>query len=138
MAFAGCMRAHGVRNWPDPESNGQFAKSKTTLQRLGVVQAQLQTAARTCQHLYPTGGQSAEAQDQQMMGAMFRFARCMRANNVPNWPDPVAESDPGEPNTPGFPRNMPNIDQNAPRFRSAARSCQHVMASIGYAKGGYP
>jgi hypothetical protein len=73
-----------------------------------------------------------------MMVAMFEFARCMRVHNVPNWPDPVAESDPGEPNTPGFPRNMTNINQNAPQVESAARSCQHLMASIGYAKGGYP
>lgn len=136
--FARCMRAHGVQHWPDPDSAGQFDKSKLTLQQLGVVQSQLQTAQRACQHLYPTSSQSAQTQDQGMMVAMFKFARCMRAHGVADWPDPVAESDPGQPNTPGFPRNMPDINQNSPQVKTATKSCQHVMAGIGYGSGGYP
>lgn len=138
MAFARCMRSHGVTHWPDPDSNGQFAKSKLSLRQLGVVPVQLQTARKACQGLYPTSGQSADAQDHQMMVAMFRFARCVRARGVSNWPDPVAESDAGEPNTPGFPRNMPNVNQDAPQVKAAMKDCQHLMAGIGYASGGYP
>jgi hypothetical protein len=138
LAFARCMRSHGVHNWPDPERNGQFDKTKTTLQRLGVLQSQLQTAQRACQHLYPNSGQSPQSQDQQLMNAMFNYARCLRAHGVPHWPDPLAESDPGQPNTPGFPRNMPNINQNAPQVKHAMKNCQHLMASIGYGSHGYP
>ena len=32
LAFARCMRSHGIHNWPDPNSNGQFSKTQTTLQ----------------------------------------------------------------------------------------------------------
>lgn len=138
LAFARCMRSHGIHNWPDPNSDGQFNKADTTLQQLGVLQSQLQAAQKACQHLYPGSGQSQQAADQSMMHAMFKFARCMRAHGVKNWPDPLAESDPGQPGTPGFPRNMPNINQNAPKVRHALKTCQHFLADIGYSKGGYP
>jgi hypothetical protein len=132
------MRAHGVQHWPDPGTNGQFDKSKLPLQQLGVVESQLQTAQRACQHLYPTSNQSSQTQDQEMMVAMFKFARCVRADGVANWPDPVAESDAGQPNTPGFPRNMPDINQNSPHVKTAMKNCQHLMASIGHGSVGYP
>ncbi len=138
LAFARCMRSHGIHNWPDPNSNGQFNKTQTTLQRLGVLQSQLQAAEKACQYLYPNSGESQQAEDQKMMNAMLKFARCMRAHGVPNWPDPLAESDPGEPGTPGFPRNMPGVNQSAPRVKHAMKACQHFMADIGYGKGGYP
>lgn len=138
LAFARCMRSHGIHNWPDPNSHGQFNKADTTLQKLGVLQPQLQAAEKACQRLHPSSGQPQQAEDQKMMSAMLKFARCVRAHGVKNWPDPVAESDPGEPGTPGFPRNMPGVNQNAPRVKHALKTCQHFLAGIGYGKGGYP
>lgn len=73
-----------------------------------------------------------------MMTAMLNFARCVRSHGVPNWPDPLAESDPGQPGTPGFPRTMPRVNQNAPRVKTAMHTCQRLMAAIGYRSGGYP
>ena len=35
VAFARCVRAHRVPNWPDPNSAGAFDKSKLTTQQLG-------------------------------------------------------------------------------------------------------
>ena len=138
LAFAHCMRSHGVQRWPDPGANGQFDKRKTTLQMLGVSQSLLQTAVGHCQHLLPTNGQSAQAQNRQVLDVLLNFARCVRAHGVPNWPDPLAESDPGQPGTPGFPRSMPGINLSAPKVKDAMATCQHLMASIGYGSGGYP
>jgi hypothetical protein len=132
------MRSNGVQHWPDPESSGQFDKTKLTLRQLGVVQSQLQAAQRACQHLYPSNNQSPQATNQQVMNALSQFARCVRAHGVTNWPDPLAESDPGQPGTPGFPRNMPGINQNSPQVKAAMNNCQHLMATIGYGSGGYP
>jgi len=132
------MRSHGVQHWPDPDRNGHFDKSKLTLQQLAVTNSVLNAAQRACQHLFPNSGQASAAQDQLMMRAMSKFARCVRSHGVSNWPDPVAESDPGEPGTPGFPRDMPGVNQNAPQVKDAINKCQHLMASIGYAAGGYP
>jgi hypothetical protein len=138
LAFAQCMRSHGVRHYPDPSRSGTFDKTKLTTQQLGVGASVIRSAGNACQRLYPTSSQSSQTQDQTMMAAMFKFARCVRAHGVPNWPDPVAESDPGQPNTPGFPRNMPNINQDSPQVKKATRTCQHLMAGIGYGSGGYP
>jgi len=41
---------------------------------------------------------------------MVNFARCVRSHGVPNWPDPLAEPDPGQPGTPGFPRSMRGVN----------------------------
>src|SRR5215831_3226538 len=46
LAFARCMRSHGLPNWPDPTSSGAFDKSK--LRALGYSQGQLQAAATHC------------------------------------------------------------------------------------------
>src|SRR5579862_5242905 len=40
LAFARCMRSHGVRNWPDPNSSGIFPK--LTAQQLDVSSSLLQ------------------------------------------------------------------------------------------------
>ena len=132
------MRSHGVQHYPDPNSSGGFDKSKLTTQQLAVSVSAIRAAGQACQRLLPSSGQSSQAQDQKMMSAMSKFARCVRSDGVPNWPDPLAESDPGQPNTPGFPRNIPEVNQNAPQVKAATRKCQHFMADIGYAHAGYP
>jgi hypothetical protein len=132
------MRSHGVQHYPDPNSSGAVDKAELTLQQLGVSASVARAAATACQPLLPSNGQSSEAQDRTMMSAMSKFAKCARADGAANWPDPLAESDPGQPNTPGFPRNMSEVNQNAPQVKAAMRKCQHFMADIGYAHGGYP
>ncbi|HEY2201909.1 MAG TPA: hypothetical protein VGH56_08470 [Solirubrobacteraceae bacterium] len=137
LAYSRCMRAHGVPRFPDPNSIG--AIPKRSLQQLGVSSTVFQAAQQACQHLLPNSGQSSQAWDQTALNALWRFARCVRANGVPNWPDPLAESDPGQPGTPGFPRNLPpGINTNSPVVKNAMNKCQHLLAGIGYGSGGYP
>lgn len=136
VAFSRCMRTHGVLRFPDPNSSG--AIPKVGLQQLGVGSSRFQAAQSACGHLLPSTGQSSPAQVQQVLDALSKFARCVRSRGVSRWPDPLAESDPGEPGTPGFPREMPGVDQNAPQVERALHACQHLLAGIGYAGGGYP
>jgi hypothetical protein len=136
VAFSHCMRSHGVLNFPDPNSSG--AIPKVGLRQLGVSSSQFQAAQRACQRLLPNSGQSSQAQVQQVMKALSKFARCVRSHGVPNWPDPLAESDAGQPGTPGFPRNMRGINENSPLVKHAMGTCQHLLAGIGYGSGGYP
>ncbi len=136
IAFSHCMRSHGVSNLPDPNSSGAIPKK--SLQQLGVSRSVFQAAQTACQHLLPSGDQSSQGQDQQVMNALYKFARCVRANGVSNWPDPLTESDPGEPDTPGFPRDIQGVNQDAPQVKTAMDTCQHFLAGIGYGSGGYP
>ncbi len=136
IGYSHCMRSHGVSDFPDPTSSGETPK--VSLRQLGVSSSQFQSAQNACQHLLANGGQSSQASDQKMMNAMYKFARCVRSHGVPNWPDPLAESDPGQPGTPGFPRNLQGINTTSPQVMNAIDKCQHLLAGIGYASGGYP
>jgi hypothetical protein len=137
LAYSRCMRAHGVLKFPDPNSSGTIPK--VGLQQLGVSSTVFQAAVKACQRLLPNSGQSSQAWDRMALTALWNFARCVRSHGVPNWPDPLAESDPGQPGTPGFPRQLPpGIKTNAPVVKSAMSKCQHLLAGIGYGSGGYP
>jgi hypothetical protein len=134
LAFARCMRSHGVLNYPDPNAAGGLAKVGP--QQLGVSGSQFQAAEAACSSILPSSGQSSQAWDQQMMNDLWKFARCVRSHGVANWPDPLAESDPGQPGTPGFPRTLQGIDTNSPHVKDAMNICQNLIP--GYSGGGYP
>ncbi len=104
VAYSQCMRSNGVLNYPDPGSGGQLPKGDA--QHFGVSDSQYRAAQNACKHLLPTGGSFEDqarqciqtgncppALVQQMLTAGRKFAQCMRAHGVPNWPDPIISSD---------------------------------------------
>lgn len=90
LAFANCMRAHGVPSWPDPNSFGGFDKSKVAPPQLRVGASQAQSADRACTHLLPNGlgGRPTQAGVQQIRAQALRFAQCMRDHHIAAFPDP--------------------------------------------------
>jgi hypothetical protein len=96
VAYSSCMRAHGVPNFPDPTSSGAIPKGSA--QEFGVSSSQYHTAQTACAGLVPVSvgsmqqceedGVCPPALVQQALNLMRRYARCMRAHGVPNWPDP--------------------------------------------------
>ena len=99
LAYARCVRSHGVPNFPDPNTGGQF--NKTTLEQLAASNSQYQTATQACAHLLPAGGGGPTAAElRQEWNGMASFARCMRSHGVPNWPDPTRY--PPDPSRPTF------------------------------------
>ena len=82
VKFAECVRAHGVPHFPDPDATGNFS--------FGVdVSAQTFTAAvSACKALQPPGTLSSRRSVKQQSAAL-RFAKCVRAHGVPDFPDPV-------------------------------------------------
>jgi hypothetical protein len=94
VAFSGCLRSHGVPNFPDPPSLGARA-TKPTLQQLGVSASQLAAASGACKRLLPvsdgsTPEQTAQQQRTQIADALS-FAGCMRSHGVTRFPDPSAQ-----------------------------------------------
>jgi len=118
VAFAQCMRAHGVPGFQDPTLK-RSAQGVGVSQGVSASVAQspaFNSAQHACQKLLPPGGQG---RDNQPVGAaqhaqMVTFAACVRAHGVANMPDPAAN---GVFNLP------PGIDQNAPAFQSAIKRC---------------
>jgi hypothetical protein len=105
VAYSKCMRSHGVPNYPDPDSSGQLPKPDA--HHLGVSTTQLQATQRACQHLLPNTGRAIDAGSiaqcmmaddcpqalvQHLLTEERRFAGCMRSHGVPNWPDPIIDS----------------------------------------------
>lgn len=81
--FSECMRANGVPNFPDPGPHGlQFPPGNARAPAF-------QGALNTCQkYLAPSGPPPPIPQSVRLQE--FAFAECMRANGVPNFPDPNA------------------------------------------------
>jgi hypothetical protein len=105
VAYPACMRSHGVPNYPDPDSSGQLPKPDA--HHLGVSSSQLQATQQACQHLLPNNGDAINVRSvqqcmladdcpkslvQRVLNEERSFARCMRSHGVPNWPDPITDS----------------------------------------------
>ena len=135
LAFSGCVRSHGVSNFPDPTSGGELPK--VSPQQLRVSSTQFQAAQTACQDLRPTGvslqqqagclmaGDCPPAEVQQMLSAERKYARCMRSHRVPNWPDPTINSQ----GMPVFDVTKAGIDKqfiHSSLFNSPNRECQRL------------
>jgi hypothetical protein len=105
---------------PDPNSNGGF-------QGLPAASSQVTAADHGCHHLLNADPQMSQAQQQHALGQLVKYARCMRAHGVPNFPDPqTTNGGIGEPSGIGF---GGDIARNAPQFQSADHACQHLANS---------
>ncbi|HEY4752053.1 MAG TPA: hypothetical protein VIH37_02135 [Candidatus Limnocylindrales bacterium] len=90
VAYAQCVRAHGVASWPDPDSSGRF--TKMTAQQLGVSETLLQSAEATCQPILSTGDDAARQNKlHQGLTQLLAFAQCMRAHGIVDMPDPNSQ-----------------------------------------------
>ena len=89
LAYAQCMRAHGLPGWPDPLPNGGFDKSK--LRALGYTKDQVRSVTdKSCANFVPNGAPQ-QLSVQQKVADGLSFARCMRSHGVSHFPDPTAQ-----------------------------------------------
>jgi hypothetical protein len=105
------MRSHGLADFPDPSSSGGIEINSSS--GLDPNSPQFQTAQEACHKYMP--GPSPAQQAQQHQSAL-KFAACMRANGVPNFPDPQFAPNGGilEPS---------GVDPNSPSFQAATKKC---------------
>jgi len=145
LAYARCMRSHGVPDFPDPDSNGNFhlgndqqgggskgsGSSSGGSQEPNSVSSQETAANQVCNHLLNVGTQLNAAQTQHTLRQLVKYAQCMRAHGVPNFQDPhPTNGGIGVPS--GFGFDMTGIDMHSPQFQSASQACQPLAA---HAKG---
>jgi hypothetical protein len=81
--FAECVRAHGVPHFPDADATGNFGNFG-----VDVSAATFTAAVNACKSLQPPGSLSSHRSARQQSAAL-RFAACVRASGVPDFPDPV-------------------------------------------------
>ena len=115
------MRAHGVYDYPDPNSSGNFDLSGEG--DLTPNNPTFQAAAQACRSLGSATKGSAPSLTPQQIAATVAFAQCMRNHGTTNYPDPNSSGQ-----VPGI-RHF-GIDPNSPQFRSATDACERYMRGI--------
>jgi hypothetical protein len=126
LAYTRCMRSHGDRGFPDPNSQGLFPHPAGP---------QYQSASRACGHLLPSQPLTA-AQKQEHVRQALKFSACMRSHGVPGFPDPIIVQG----GTAVGLEPPHGIDRNSPKFQAAVRACREFepgMAGL-MAGGGTP
>lgn len=114
LAYATCMRSHGVRNFPDPTvKNGSvgFDFSGASVDQNS---ATYQSARQACQNLRGGGTSSPGSQN---LAQELKFAKCMRSHGVPGFPDPNKNG--------GF-SGSTSINGGSATFQNAQATCMRI------------
>jgi hypothetical protein len=120
-AYSACMREKGVPRFPDPPSNG--GPLELGGPGLDPNAPQFQAAERACKALSPKGvaGRDPQAQASRLR-EWLRYAACMRANGVPDFPDPEVSGGQIIPTV---------IEGDRPRVAAAEEACRELAPGAG-------
>jgi len=89
VKFAECMRSNGVSQFPDPGASGKLTiDAVANGSSLDTSAPAFKQAISACKNLEPAGFMGSKRSSQQQQAAL-KFAQCIRANGVPDFPDPV-------------------------------------------------
>ncbi|HTX12453.1 MAG TPA: hypothetical protein VME22_27795 [Solirubrobacteraceae bacterium] len=119
VAFASCMRSHGVTDYPDPQFTGSGGVRISPGQANPNTPA-FKSAQADCHQLLPNGGEPVGIGGTQAKAQEVKFADCIRAHGVPNFPDPSHD---------GAFDLPPGLNPQAPQFSQAMHACKRVQPS---------
>jgi hypothetical protein len=148
LAYAQCMRAHGVPDFPDPNAQGGFSFQGGQEGDLGPDSPAFQQANEDCQQDTPVSGIGhgpSPAQIAQLQTQALKFSECMRSHGLADFPDPVFHTGGGgiSISIKGGPGS--DLSPNSPAFQDAQQACQKLLpgrkgsshfSSSGPASGG--
>jgi hypothetical protein len=112
LAYAQCMISHGVKNFPEPNSQGQIQFTKGQ-QMPDASSPQFQAAAQACKTLNPASVAISPAEQAKHQAALVEYAKCMRAHGVPDFPDPATNG--------SF--DVGGINPGSPQVQTADKAC---------------
>jgi hypothetical protein len=118
LAYAQCIRAHGIPGFPDPNSKGEFVVPNGSSPPK-VSSAVQNAATRACQKLLPPAMASGPPQGSQgASNKSLQFAECMRSHGATNYPDP----------NPNGSFTLPKgANPESPQWQAAEKDCQKLM-----------
>ena len=126
LAYVQCVRAHGVPNYPDPDSNGQEPPGT---KQLFISNPRFRAASNVCRHLLPNGGHPTQTPqpDALTQAGAVRLAGCMRSHGYPTFPDPTIDSV----GQPVFNVQAAGIAPHSPQVLAALRGCLSLLHLTG-------
>jgi hypothetical protein len=87
LKHAQCMRENGLPGFEDPEPDQKGIRIKVPK---GTDKKKVDAAMAACKQYLPNGGEPRKL-DPAITAKLREFAKCMRANGVPEFPDPQAD-----------------------------------------------
>jgi hypothetical protein len=117
LAFSRCMRAHGIKDFPDPGSNGAINVNGAPGSDLDRNDPRFQAADQACKSLLPPGHTGSSGA---LRTANLHYARCMRSHGISDFPDPNADGSLSLKISPGG-----DLDPNNPQYKKANNACKH-------------
>jgi hypothetical protein len=124
LAFSQCMRAHGVKDFPDPDSSGRIGIQAGPGSDLAPDNPTFQAAQQACKSLQPHGS---PADQQKSLQNGLKFSQCMRAHGVKDFPDPVQNGQGGGITIKGG--QGADLNPNNPTFQTAQKACQSILGA---------
>jgi hypothetical protein len=121
--FAQCMRENGVPDFPDP-TNGGIQLNAQAGTDIDPNSPEFQQARQACQDEAPAGLQSGQGSSADTQAQVLKFAKCMRENGVPNFPDPTVQGG-------AVLSQAPGVDTNSPEFKQAQQVCGQILSGLG-------
>lgn len=130
VAFASCMRSHGLPNFPD---NAITVTSRGLMLRvvpgMDPNSPQFQSAAQSCQQYLPktaSGGSSPSSGSSTQ--AVLKFANCMRSHGVKNFPEPDSQGH-------VLVQGGGDLNPKSPQYQSAMQACRHLLPANAVGSG---
>jgi hypothetical protein len=124
LAYAKCMREHGISDFPDPQPGGGLGGAVRGSD-LDPNNPQFKAADEACKSLLPSPP-SNEDQEQEFAD-MLAYAKCMREHGIADFPDPK----PGEGIVIPAAAQGTDLDPNNPQFQAANKACGGPAEPIG-------
>ena len=125
VAYAACMRSHGVANFPDPKisthGNGVSVAIRVTPAITG--NPHFKSAQQACSKLMPGGGPGEGSSHQitpQEQSQYLKAAACIRSHGIPNFPDPTFSGG-------GVHIEHQGLNESSPAFKAAVHACESLI-----------
>jgi hypothetical protein len=122
LAYSRCMRAHGIKDFPDPDAKGQIQLETHPGSDIDPDNPTFKAADAACKPLLPP----AQQPPAHLKEDNLKYARCMRQHGISDFPDPQADGTLQIKAEPGS-----DLDPNNPRYKTANDACKDLLPAGG-------
>jgi hypothetical protein len=128
LEFSRCMRAHGVSNFPDPNSQGELQIGPGS--GIDPSSATFRSAMQACRKKVGGGRTPSPAEVAKIRREALAFSACMRRHGVHDFPDPTFSG-----GGIGIQLAGSDLNPNSPTFKAAQQACQGILSFKTHSTG---